>query len=181
MSINRYIIILSLFLPALLLSQSLNADTVYKKVNQDGSVEYSDQPFAGASELKLEQHKGQSTLPAYTPSQLSSSSLSKKKTNNVVNIEVLSPKHGDTIRNNEGNLTIMVQKFGKNKNTYKTQILINDSPIGNLTQATVIKLKNLDRGEIKIKAQLISRSGKILATSTESVVYLHRMSVIRTN
>lgn len=156
---------------------SAHANTVYKKVNKDGSVQYSDKPFPGAIEHKLKDMDSQSKLPALLPP----STFKGQKSQNKIktSITIVSPQHGATIRDNQGSFTILVQKQGDKKKNYKTQILVNGSPVGEPTQASVIPLKNIDRGEIKVIAQLLSSSGKILATSEETVVYLHRASVIR--
>ncbi len=179
----RKIIVISIALLCLLHVLALQAGTIYKKVNKNGSVEYSDKPFPGAKKIILKDINSQTTLPQYTPPKSTTGDSKKrdKQRDKNANISITSPVHGDTIRNNEGNFTVLVQKQGKKAKRYKTQILINGTPQGEPTQASVIKLKNIDRGELKIKAQLISSSGKILATTKETVVYLHRVSIIRNN
>jgi len=163
----------------LLATSMLYAATVYKKVNKDGSVEYSDSPFPGASEVKLKDIDKQNTLPAFKKPQSLISKPSSKSSTVKPDIHIVSPLNGDTLRDNEGNITIVVQKEGKQKKKYKTQILVNGVPVGKPSQASVISLKNINRGELKIKAQLLSRTGNILATTPETVVYMHRVSVIR--
>jgi len=172
---------LSIFLviACTLFAALINAGTVYKKVSKDGSVQYSDKPFPGAVELKLKDIDAQNTLPRFIASTSSITKSNKATGNKKAEITIISPIHGDTIRNNQGDLTVLVQKKGAKNKSYKTRVLINDSTVTKPTQSTVIEVKNLDRGEQKIKVQLISSSGKILATSKETVVYLHRVSVIR--
>jgi hypothetical protein len=106
------------------------------------------------------------------------------KTDNVkvtVSINILTPSNGDTVRSNGGNLTIMVQKQLAGEKQYLTQLFINDKPYLKPFKGTVLKAENLDRGIIKIKAQLQNRSGNVLATSSETVVYMHRATVNRSN
>jgi len=159
----------------------IHAGTVYKKVNKDGSVEYSDMPFPGAAELTLKDIKAQNTLPSFKRPSTTNKKSARVQADTKAAISIQSPSNGETIRNNQGNLTILVQKQGSKNNKYKTQILINGAPVGEPTQASVISIKNINRGEQKIKAQLLSSSGKILATSSETVVFLHRASIIRSN
>jgi len=174
---SKYIAIVIVLLFACI--QSANAYTVYKKVNKDGSVQYSDKPFPGAIKVKLPPINTQDPKikqPDFTP-QINQPQNSKKN----ASIEIISPNNGDSIRDNAGNLTIMVQKQLPNKKTYSTQLLINDEPYLKPFKGTVLKLKNMDRGIIKIKVQLQNSSGNVLATSSETVVYMHRASVIRVN
>jgi len=174
--------LISIVIVCFLLGTSmLYAGTVYKKVNKDGSVEYSDVPFTGASEVKLKDIDQQNTLPAFKRPPSLTNKPTRKSSAAKPDVHIVSPLNGDTLRDNEGNITIVVQKEGKEKKKYKTQILINGAPVGKPTQASVISIKNISRGEIKIKAQLLSRTGKILATTPETVVYMHRVSVIRSN
>lgn len=175
----RKIIFISTVISCMFCAMLLQAATVYKKVNKDGSVEYSDKPFSGAKKVVLKDMDSQSTLPRYTPPRSTSTKSKNTPRNQDAKISITSPINGDTIRNNEGNITVLVQKQGKKSKSYKTQILVNGTAVGKPTQASVISLKNIDRGELKIKAQLISSSGKILASTKETVVYLHRVSVIR--
>jgi hypothetical protein len=158
------------------------AQTVYKKINTDGSVEYSDQAFAGASAIQIT-GQNQTQLPA--PSAPVNFTKDPAATTLVPTpnyaIAIQAPQSGQSVRNNSGNLTIVVQTTPKLGKKLKVQLLINNSPLGEPKQQTVFKVKNINRGEVKIKTQLLNSLGNILATSSETVVYLHRVSIIRTN
>ena len=160
----------------LFISLCVSADTIYKKVNQDGSVAYSDQPFAGAQAINVTISK-QTQLP--TTHSLSNRHTTKSAHNALpaYAIGITSPLNGQTVRNNNGELTIMVQTTPQFDDNYLIQIFINNTPHSEPSQLTVFKLKNIDRGEIKIKVQLLTIDGNILATSPETLVYLHRATV----
>lgn len=168
-----------LFFTTLLLCLTLSASafTVYKKVNKDGTVTYSDKPFPGAQKVTLPPANPQTTpaIPEQAPNQPTKEKPVKAK----LAIEILSPTNGDSIRNNAGELTIMVQAQYPPKKRYVIQLLINDKPYGKASKKTKFELKELDRGIINIKAQLQTRHGKILAVSKETVVYMHKTSIIR--
>ena len=146
------------------------AGTIYKKVNQDGSVSYSDQPFPGSQIVEVTVRQ-QTQLPTVRSS-IRSSSNKPVLTDYAISIQ--SPISEQTIRNNSGDLTIMVQTTPAANPKLRVQILVNNTPYLKPSQGTVFKLKNIDRGELKIKAQLLSTSGQVLATSSETLVYLHR-------
>jgi len=159
------------------------AATVYKKTNSDGSISYADLPFTGAvaAEVKL---KNVTPLPALTTAPNASapvsSSLQSAVTQNHA-ITIATPQHQQTVRANDGRLTVMVQTTAPPSNKITIQLFINNSPYGQPSQNTVFEVKNIDRGEVRIKAQLLNKLGNILATSPETVVYLHRATVKRTN
>jgi len=157
----------------------LGAETVYKRVNKDGSIEYADKPFKNAKLLKLKDISQQSKLPTLIAAKPQADITGSDRKTQTARINILSPTHGETIRNNQGNITVMVQSHADQQTKTRTQILVNNILVSEKTQASVIQLKNMQRGELKIKAQLISSSGKILATSNETVIYLHKASVNR--
>lgn len=152
----------------------VSAFTVYKKVNKDGTVVYSDKPFPGAKKVNLPPINTRKTQPLPTP--IVTEKVPEKE---VATITILSPTNGDSIRSNAGELTVTVGTTHAADNRYKIQLLINDKPYGVPVQTTTFTLKELDRGIIKIKAQLQGRRGKVLATSSETVVYMHKASINR--
>ncbi|MDP2561041.1 hypothetical protein [Psychrobium sp. 1_MG-2023] len=160
------------------------AGVVYKKVMPDGSVKYSDKPFLGSKPVLIKDRSTRNNKKQTVSRSLSTSKSlidDKEKTKSKVRpaITINSPAHGDTIRDNNGNFTIVVQPTIDKKAQYKIQLFLNNKPHGKPSQSTVYNIKNHDRGEVKIKAQLQSSSGQILATSKEAIIYLHRVSVIK--
>lgn len=172
-----------LILLTMLLATAL-AGTLYKKTNADGSVEYSDKPFAGATAVETQQ-SNQASLPALPRPDNQTESRQDPLPDSTLSqdyaISIQSPVSQQSIRSNNGDLTIMVQTTPKLTPALKVQLLINNSPYGQPSQDTVFKLKNLDRGQVKIKAQLIDNNGNVLATSSEAIVYLLRVAVKRAN
>jgi len=156
----------------------VDAYTVYKKVNENGKIEYSDKPFPGAFEVKLPPVNSQDAPPLLPPIESSPTpeSLTVKPEINIV-----SPNNGDSIRSNPGELTIMVQTTVPDDQQYFSQLIINNKPYLKPFEGTVLQLKNLDRGIINIKVQLQSSVGNVLATSKEIVVYMHKATINRAN
>lgn len=152
------------------------AFTVYKKVNKDGTITYSDKPFPGSVKAKLPPINTQDPQRIQPPNLPEVVNTPPKQ---IISIDILSPTNGDSVRSNEGKLTIMVQKQQPAGKKYLTQLIINGEDYKKPIKGTVFKVKNLDRGIIKLKAKLLTRSGKILATSSETVVYMHKTSIIQ--
>lgn len=155
----------------------INADTIYKKIKTNGNIEYSDQPSLEAIKVMLPPANIQISIPpvALAPVPSEPSSLV------VAHIHIVSPKNNESIRSNAGEFTIVVQKKQPNNQPYFIQLFINGKPYLKPLKGTVFKVKNIDRGIVKIKAQLQSNFGNILAVSQETVVYMHKASVIHKN
>lgn len=162
---------------ALIIIFPVNAYTVYKKVNEDGTIEYSDQPFPGSIEAQLPPVNTQDAQ--FSPPVSSSHVTEPVSIKSSINI--ISPSNGDSIRSNPGEFTIMVQKEVPDDESYLTQVLINNKPYLKPFKGTVFKVKDMDRGVIKIKVQLQSSLGNILATSKEIIVYMHKATINRAN
>lgn len=173
---NKFIVVLITLVLAL--SLPVSAFTVYKKVNKDGSVSYSDKAYPGSIKIQLPPIN---TQDPQVKQPVIESTITKSNEKVSASIDIITPSNGDTVRNNAGNLTIMVQKRLSDKKQYLTQLLINDKPYLKPFKGTVFKMKNVDPGIINIKAQLQNRSGNVLATSSETVVYMHRATVNRSN
>jgi|GEM_PF-2002546 len=171
----------TIILIASLIGFNTIAATVYKKVHDDGSVSYSDQKFTGAvaTEVSL---KNTSKLPSTVTKNQQSSSLKKPaQASKPPAVSILSPQPQQTIRANDGNLTIVVQSTPSLNDQLKVQLYINNTPYQNPSQTPVFNIKNVDRGEVKIKAELLDQFGNILATSSDTIVYLHRARIKRAN
>ena len=84
-------------------------DRVYKRVNPDGSVEYSDQPIEDAEVMKVP--KGSTfTMPSSTAGSRSSSNRSRRDADaaeGYKSLEITSPKNDEAIRSNDGRVTAL--------------------------------------------------------------------------
>ncbi|NRA83533.1 MAG: hypothetical protein HRU22_07130 [Gammaproteobacteria bacterium] len=162
---------ITMFFVSLLIN--LEAGTVYKKINKDGSVAYSDQPFTGAQQIEMKA-SSQTQLPAVAISPLFKLNKKRTEAKSNFNIVIASPQPQQAIRSNNGELTIVVQTTPQLSSKYKVQLLVNNFAYGEPRQQTVFTVKNINRGEVLIKAHLVTKNGNILASTSETIVYLHR-------
>jgi hypothetical protein len=80
----------------------VQADTIYRSVDEKGVVEFSDQGKKGAEEIKVDK------VPTYKFKKLprSATKTSKAVAEKTRQIEIVSPSMEETIRDNQGNLTV---------------------------------------------------------------------------
>jgi hypothetical protein len=88
----------------------------------------------------------------------------------------LSPSDGETIRSNEGNISVNIGLNRALEDSEQLQLLMNGQPIGAPSTKTVWQLKNIERGSHRFSIQAVG-SGKVIASSSVVTVYLHRASV----
>lgn len=160
----------------LLITASTNlvrAQDIYKKVNADGSVTFSDKPFEGALQVNIS-----STAGTIIPSQKDSNSVLKTtktlpEQQPVLTIET--PKHQATIRNNSGNVNIVVNLEPKVPGRFLLRL--RDRTLESTTGS--FSLTNLDRGTYPYQINFVDNKGKVIASSPTQRFYLHKNSIIK--
>ncbi|HEB56233.1 MAG TPA: DUF4124 domain-containing protein [Gammaproteobacteria bacterium] len=145
-----------LFILFISLSLSLYAATkVYKKVNPDGSVEYSDVPFAeGGKAIKLKPLPTVS-LPPLAPARLPPPAPVKPF--QYESIRILSPRNDEAIRSNNGNLSIKGELIPglQSKRKHHIEWLL-DGKIVPGANGLNLNLKNLDRGTHQLQLRVLN-------------------------
>ena len=153
-----------------------HADTViYKKVNEDGTVTYSDTPFDGAEKviIKAQSSVIPSTPVAPPPPPAPKPAVKPKKHK----LSILSPENESTIRDNSGNFRIITKLEPSAAGIYTLDMngVTYQSPNG------VFDMKNMNRGEYNYKVTFADKSGKVIASTKSSTLFLQRASVLFNN
>jgi hypothetical protein len=160
----------------LLLSMSLSAAVVYKKVNQDGTITYSDEPSEGA--VKLDLAAGNSVvMPSLVSLQAKQNKTAKtfKPAQVQYQLRVISPAPEQTIRSNNGKLTVVASITPNVPGQY--QLVLNGLVKTSQTSGT-FKLEAMPRGEYSVQVRFIGNSGKVLALTDMQTFYLHKASAL---
>ena len=160
----------------LLVTGCLSAATLYKVVNKDGTVTYTDRPVEGAVEVSF---KGlnSAVMPAMaTPNRPQSQGVKRQeKALPEFQLVMLSPSEGETIRNNQGNLTVTAQLSPAGSGQF---LLYIDDQLKDTQGLPKFSLTNLDRGERVIQVKFRHNSGKILASTPKRTIFLHKASAL---
>lgn len=88
-------------------------------------------------------------------------------------ISFISPQEQQTIRNNIGEITVIANLSDPIKATDKIRLLV-DHVIKKEHHSPEFNLRSIELGEHTLQLQLISQSGKILASSQLITIYMHR-------
>lgn len=156
----------------------LQAGELYKVVNKDGSITYTDIPQEGAQSFNMS-----STNTAIMPSMTAKTpgkgpvQTSKKSVKRLPNyaIKLISPTPEQTIRNNLGKVSIRGEMTPAGAGQFQ---LFLDSVLIETKATPSFDLENVERGEHSIQIKFLHNSGKILASTPEQVFYLHKASVL---
>jgi hypothetical protein len=151
---------------------------IYKSINADGEVVYSDTPSKGAETVKMP------ALPTYTPPPVPASSYSPAQTEDKKDyyktFTFISPVNEETVRNNLGilNIEAKLTPVLQGRLGHRVQFYLNGEPYGEPVGKTSLTISNLDRGEYTLSAAVVDSAGAAQITTDDVVVYMKRHSIL---
>ncbi|WP_394129240.1 DUF4124 domain-containing protein [Shewanella maritima] len=167
-----------LLLLVLLLISVSSAATVYRWVDENGKVHYSDEPVENA-EVVTPNENTQNQVSLDIPQPRTSSSDSTQITDALpdVKISILSPTEESTIRQNSGNITVVSSITPKLPKGVFLSLYLDGELLIQPQISSRFELINIDRGEHTIVVKAVTQNGKVLASSSPRKVFLHRATL----
>lgn len=154
----------------------INAKEIYMWRDKNGVLVFSDTKRPGAKVISLAEDKSTSMKEADT-------SVFERATNDSQNIqygiEIVSPSHEQTIRDNTGSLHISTRVTPSFNPKFKVQLLFDGKRNTPAKNGTVFVLRNVERGAHTLQVQLLDEKGNAVASSPQSTFFMHRTSVIK--
>ena len=174
LQIIKISLILSLLSPICAHSQ------MYKWVDEDGNVSYSDQPpYKGANTLTPPDLN--TTPKVDTPKEKPISLLDSPPTETTYNFfRITSPENDATIRDNQGNFSISlgIKPALNTRQGHYISVFIDDKLVQDKLTSMSINFSNIDRGTHQIRAEVKNKAGKKLSSSNTTTIHLHRKSIL---
>ncbi|MCG8672042.1 MAG: DUF4124 domain-containing protein [Pseudomonadales bacterium] len=164
---NKWAISLAL----LIVCQAATAATVYKKVDENGNLIFSDTPMDDAEKLEV---KPVPTLKIDKTPKFVPTPEKVKETVNYQSLEITSPVQDENFINNMGTVTVTVQSTPTLNPEHQVQLLFNGVKRAGPSATTSFSFSNLDRGTYEAKAQVIDTQGKTLITSPPITFHVKR-------
>lgn len=159
----------------LLLLSMLAQATVYKWVDKDGKVHYSDEPHPNAEVVELkEKTLNQIALP---PAKLDSSANDQVIENMAYQVNITSPEEEATVRDNNGDFEVIATVTPEIKGRYLMALKLDGQVIGQPQVGGIFKLTNIDRGEHTLVVDAMTQSGKVFASSSPRKIFLHQAAM----
>lgn len=171
---NRFITLLVIILVSSTLTSQASAG-VYKRVNPDGSIEFTDVPGEiGEKPIEVEPSSSYSP-PAQTSSPLPAPEV-KKAEFRYESVSITSPANDSTIRDNEGKISVTVGSKPGLQTDHQYLLKMDGKPVGESSRNS-FQLSNIDRGSHSLTVQIIDKDKKMLIESGTVTVHLHRAFV----
>ncbi len=161
--------IFSLFL--LFVWSLVPAETVYKTVDEDGNVVFSDQPSDNAEVIQLQEVQ---TIDNPNKARLPSPSSRREAVDPADYYQALSfisPEPDEGYRNNAGNLSVSLSLQPGLQRGHKVVIKLDGSEIAS-GRALSASVKNVDRGTHSLSAAVVDSSGQTLISASTSFTML---------
>lgn len=173
------LLVMKRLLIMLLLVGSAHAE-IYKSINADGEVVYSDTRTKGAEALKMP------ALPTYTPPPVTESTSKKEEPVETAVYEdfiFLKPEDNATIRNNQGiiNVELKLTPALRGKRNHRVQFYLDGEPYGEPGTSIRTTMSNVDRGEHSLTASVLDTDGDAIISAAPVIVNLHRQTLYNPN
>lgn len=140
----------------------LGAETVYKTVDEDGNIIFTDKSSENAEEIRIDELQ---TIDNPNPAKYKTSPKQPKKDPGYNSITVTKPVNGEGIRSNNGNVSISVSIEPALKPGHKITISMDGKEIGS---GSSVSLQNVDRGTHSVSASVADGAGKKLISTSSS-------------
>jgi hypothetical protein len=159
-----------------------SAAEVYRYVDPENGVEFSDTPRPGAERIVIPDARRAPAvrLPPPTPEATAEADVATGTAVAYEQVRITDPLDQETVRDNSGNMLVSVAlkpglqaPFG-----HKLQLLLDGEPVSTGT-ATSFSLTGIERGTHTLQAIVIGADDSPLASSPTTAFHLHRAAVKR--
>lgn len=182
MKMHPYIFAVSVTVIAAVSASALSQTKVYRAVDKDGNVTYSDKATPGSTVVEVAPVQTVSSQPSTSKALGGNAQSGVPAVPAVYNeFSLVSPEHDKSIRSNSGAVTIGVRIDPELRDGDRIRVLIDAKPFGEPSRLTVHTLTNIDRGTHRIEAQVIDGDGKVLASAGPVTFHLLRTVAKRAN
>lgn len=147
---------------------------IYKSVDDNGNVSYSDEPSPGAVEIKKREIP---TMPSVVPEVDLESDTDTEADDDALysSIEIVNPEPESSVRDNAGNLSVSVALQPSLKETHSIMITLDGEEIAN-SRSPVFQFQNLDRGTHTLTAIIVNAEGNEVQRSSTITFTMQRHS-----
>lgn len=151
---------------------------VYRWVDAEGNVVFSDTPQEGAELIEL----GEPTIVPHekiapAPEEPTSAALQELPYQEVT---IASPSNDATLRDQQAvDVSVATAPPLQTEFGHKVQLYFDGAAYGAPSESTQFILQNVDRGTHSLAVAVLGISGRELARSADSVFHLHKTSIIK--
>ena len=164
----------------MLLCAGIAAQGIYRSVDRNGNIVFSDQPSSDSTLVKLP------PIPTYSaperrPGDRGSGRPAAAQAHSAgyTLVEIQQPARDATLRDNAGvvPVTVALEPQLDPSDGDRLQFYLDGQPQGGLTTDTSVSFSDVERGAHQVSVAVVDRRGRQLQRSASVTFYLHRESV----
>ncbi len=159
---------------AILLSPLPASAEIYKWVDDEGNIVYSDTPNNRAEEYEP---PSLNAIPMPKPAP-KSEQKKKPESPGYQSFRIVSPAPEQVVRDNSGNLTIQLASKPPLQDGHYYSVLVDGYVMVKKTTDNTITLPGINQGEHKIRVLIRDASGKTLAKTGSVIVHMKRRGTV---
>lgn len=168
-----------LVLAALLLSAPALAADVYRWVDSDGEVHYSDQWRPGAEKVRIQES---ATFSAPKPARSAGpdgaqATDRRAQSGGYQSLEIASPAQEEVLWNTAGQLRVSVQANPALQPGHSLRVFLDGTPRDLPAGSTSVELTDVFRGVHTLKAEVVDQAGKVRITSPPTTFVVRQTSI----
>jgi hypothetical protein len=161
----------------LLLSWAVASGQVYRWVDEDGVVHYSDQPHPGAEEIELESAPTISMpQPRSTVRRRAGPEDEDTGADAYESLAVAQPAAEETLWNIEGVLNVALNLQPALQPGHQVRVYFDGTP--QMVSGTQFQLEEVYRGEHNLQAEVLDENGNLLIRSEPIRFYVQQTSIL---
>lgn len=155
---------------------------LYKKVDKNGRIVFTDKPIAGSKKVVVDTSKNLLSIPRPKPKikDKNSEVAQGDKSVNAIAYDVLEvekPASGESVRANDGSLYVIIALSPMLDRNHSIRVLLDGEMVGSEQKVPYFSLTGIDRGAHQISAQVIDdESGEVIQTSKQTKFNMLRAS-----
>ncbi len=148
------------------------AATVYKVVDEDGNISFSDKPSPQAKIIEVKK----APVISMPDVELPEGQAAEEETEITYQTLLINkPDNDQTIRDNTGSLDIVLALEPALKQQHKIRLSLDGKQVATVDLLN-LKLNNIDRGTHEIVAEVIDEESQVVISSEAVTFHMHRFS-----
>jgi len=177
----KNILLKSLLVSTIFFTTTTIADAqLYKGLDAEGNVVYSDQPFENAEKFTPASLSVVNTPKRAPKPSKATADEEEVKAFKYTDFDIVSPKNNETIWDNpQLAVTLRLKPDLNTKEKHTVWLLMDGKVIVKNSQTTTLQIGRLERGAHQLQAQVKDKAGKVVVRSRPIVVHIKNTVIQR--
>lgn len=165
----------TLFISASLNAYSANETVMYKKIDKDGNVVFTDKPIPGSKPVKIKTDTNVVETPKVTlPKRTRPNNNRQDQTQQEFSYDTFAidaPKNDEAIRANDGNINVVVGLSPRLLPNHSVQLKLDGKDISQAQKVPYFSLSEMERGTHELQAVIVDDETGEEVQNSETITF----------